>query len=168
MKCAHLLLTAMAVALAGCAASIPQGMPTAMIRATADVPTIFAPACLSDRSYVFNGLIKHASWSEASPVKMHGTRTDKNNQAIERLIPAGRGMAFMMSGTIPTEKPDVYRNCRITFAFEPQPGEQYSAHLNFLEKGCFVRLAKLDLQQGQIKESPIVPMYYSKQEDACR
>lgn len=168
MRITHLSSITMAAALAGCAASIPQGMPTAMMRATADVPSIFAPACLSDRSYVFNGLIKHDYWSEVSPVKMYGTRADKNNQVIERLIPAGRGIAFMMSGVAPTDKPDIYKNCRVTFAFEPKPDEQYSAHLTFHEKGCSVNLARLDLQQGQIKKTQIMPVFYNKQEDACK
>mgnify|MGYP001760691124 CR=1 FL=1 len=157
----------LALGLAGCAASIPKDMPTAMIRATADVPTIFAPACLSDRTFVFNGLIKHNYWSEVSPIKMHETRSDKNNQVIERLIPAARKFAFMMSGTAATEKPDVYSNCRVTFSFEPKPGEQYAAHLVFAENRCMVQLSRLDLQFGKLTKTPIMPMFYNKQEDAC-
>ena len=79
--------------LSGCVTSFPEGIPTATIRFTSNVPVIIKPICGRD-NFIKQGLIKNDYLSEVSPVKMYGTRSDKNNEVIERLIPAERTLPF--------------------------------------------------------------------------
>jgi hypothetical protein len=152
--------------LSGCFASIPHGTPTAMLRFTSGTPASISAACLKDRSLVFNGLVLSDYWSEVSPVKMLGTRSDKNNQVIERLIPADREMAFVVGGSI--GQGDGYSVCSVTLSFAPKPAEQYQIHFSFRGEKCSAALFRLTENGGAIEKTPITPMYFNSQGDACK
>jgi hypothetical protein len=158
--------------LAACSASIPPGMPTAMLRVTASAPpetvVIFAPACFSDRKYVFNGLIGNPLTGETSKVPMLGSRTDSNNQVIERLIPADRPIAFISNGgaNSRTDANMVVR-CNLTWGFTPKAGEQYHYVYTLTESACAGHLSRLSLVNGQIQETPVPLTSHPSQDAAC-
>jgi hypothetical protein len=159
---------ALGLLLSGCMASIPPGTPTAMIRFTSTVQSTMSAACLKDRSLVFNGQIKNPYWSEVSPVKMIGTRSDKNNDVIERLMPAGREFIFRLGGeAVAGELPNTFRSCSTVFGFTPKVGEQYQHDFDQVGLKCISKLYRLSEVSGVIQRTPMPTTLYDRELPAC-
>jgi hypothetical protein len=154
--------------LSGCAASIPEGMPTAMVRFNSNVRTIVAPACLTDRKFVFNGMINMSTWSEVSPVRMLGSKTDKTNTALERLIPAEREFAFLVTGTTGEASAREFLNCRVVVGFKPRTGEQYEVNFHMEDKGCRATLSQLTGADTAIQRTRVPAVFYKTQDEPCQ
>jgi hypothetical protein len=165
MRIAKLLL-AISV-LSGCAASIPEGMPTAMIRFNSNVRTIVAPACMSDRKYVFNGMINMSTWSEVSPVKMLGTRPDKTGAVMERLTPAEREFAYVVSGTTGEASAREFLNCKVFLGFKARQGEQYEVNYTMDGNVCRATLSRLTGTESAIQRAPVSATFYRAQDEPC-
>lgn len=165
MRIAKLLVPV--ILISGCAASIPEGMPTAMIRFNSNVRTIVAPACLSDRKYVFNGMINMSTWSEVSPVKMLGTRPEKTGTVMERLMPAERDFAFLVSGTTGEASAREFLNCRVVLGFRARQGEQYEVNYEMHGEVCRATLSRLGGTDSAIQRTPVAATYYRSQDDPC-
>lgn len=158
--------------LTGCAASFPEGIPTAMIRFTANVPVIIKPMCSRD-NFIKLGLIKNEYLSETSPVKMHGTRSDKNNEIVERLIPAERTLLFRVRwGHAAVSVSSVkLTQCDVVFSFMPRPHEQYQADYVFGANSCDLKMYRLSEKNGAIQKTEVAVKFYSASEDTdkvCR
>jgi hypothetical protein len=175
---ARTILIPFIVFLGGCAASIPEGMPTAMLRFTADgyMSQIY-PVCPGDRSLVKVGFVNNQLWSEVSPVKMLGTRPDKNGQVLERLIPAGRpvGFAFTVARDEKirqNQNRSGYSECSLIFVFTPTAGEQYHADYQWPKDSsqCFIKLSRLSDNHGKISrtEVPVKIFELGMRNEACR
>lgn len=150
-----LVSIAIVLLLAGCA-SFPEGIPTATIRFTADAPVIIKSMCPGD-TFIKPGLIRNPYLSETSPVKMYGTRNDKNNEVVERLIPAERTLLFRvrwghagMSGSQMT-----LTQCDTLFSLAPRPQEQYQADYALGANSCSLKLYKLSEKSGVIQKTEI-------------
>jgi hypothetical protein len=156
MKC-RFLFAPLIVLSAGCATPpFPDGIPTAMIRFTANVPVIVGVPCKNDK-FVRGGLIKNPYTREVSPVKMHGTRSDKNNEVIERLIPAERTLHFRVLWGHGAVDGSTIRltQCIVAFSFRPQPHEQYQADYLLGANSCDVKVYRLSAQNGAIQKTQI-------------
>jgi hypothetical protein len=151
--------------MAGCATPpFPDGIPTAMIRFTANAPVAIGMPCERDRS-VKGGFIQNPYSSEVSPVKMYGTRSDKNNEVIERLIPAERTLPFriMWGGGIDWK----LVQCVATFSIRPVPQEQYQADYLLAYNGsCTLKVYRLAEKKGAIVKTEIPVKRYPEAEGA--
>lgn len=112
----------------GCAAPrLPEGTPTALMRVTSNGGNaLFRPICGRDLEWVQGGLINNPFSNEVSPVRMYGTRTDKNNLVIERAIPAERPFGLLVNGALSAAvsgRRDL--NCGGNVVFNPVEGAQY-------------------------------------------
>lgn len=171
MSCRTLLFFPILL-LSGCANPFPEGIPTAMIRFTSNVPTIIKPICGRD-NFIRQGFIKNDYLSEMSPVKMYGTRSDKNNEVIERLIPAERALPFRVrwghagvsGSTIKVTQ------CDAVFSFKPLPREQYEADYVLGANSCDLKLYRLSERNGAVQKTEVKFKRYSASEDTdkiCR
>jgi hypothetical protein len=155
------LSVTIAVALVGCA-SFPPGVPTAMIRYTSNMPTLFVPFCSRD-DFLLQGVVNVDGVKEVSPVKMYGTRSDKNGVVSERLIPADRTLLLrgrwghaVFTPTIEGSKgtqlalKGQLTQCDVLFTLAPQPNEQYQAHYTLSEGACAVKVYRLTQTNGVI------------------
>jgi hypothetical protein len=153
----NMIILVFVLAFTGCVTyEIPEGMPSAKIRFTAgEDMTNVALHCPDDRHYVKQGLINNPYWHEISPVKMYGTREDKNNKVLERLIPAERTVAFSMSSARPGIQADKYRRCEFIFEFTPNAGQQYQADFLWIGDKCGVNLVRLSKDNGSIQRTEV-------------
>jgi hypothetical protein len=150
---------------AGCATPLfPEGIPTAMIRFTANAPVVIGMPCERDR-FVKGGFIKNPYTSEMSPVKMYGTRGDKNNEVIERLIPAERTLPFrvMWGGGVARRMVQ----CVVVFSIRPAPHEQYQADYVLSPDGfCALKMYRLSEKNGAIEKTEMPVKRYPAAEKA--
>ena len=165
------LVAVMAVVTSGCVTGVPEGMPSAMLRFTADgYESQIYPVCPEDRRLVKVGLVNNRFWNEVSPVQMHGTVPEKNNRVIERLIPAGRRIGFTFTASQPKNRNEYYA-CNVVFAFSPVAGEQYQADYVWPTgaERCSVKLSRLSLVNGVLQKSAMpVGLYPLPERDkAC-
>jgi hypothetical protein len=157
----------------GCATPrFPEGIPTAMIRFTANVPVAVGLPCEKDR-FIKGGMIKNEWWREISPVKMYGTRSDKNNEVIERLIPADRTLPFRVMFAHGTVSGSTIRTsrCVLVFSFRPQPHEQYQADYVLGTDSCNLKMYRLSEKNGAIQKTEMPIKLYpdpEKKADFCR
>lgn len=159
------LLLIVSLLIAGCAIEhpLPPGTPTAMIRFTSNVPIIIWPMCERD-NFMITTVVRNSYLSEVSPVKMYGTRSDKNNEVVERLIPADRTLFFRIrwgtawTTTGPTGMQTSITQCDRIFELSPVPGEQYQADYELVGFGsdCTVYLSRLTVDDsGQVDNDPL-------------
>lgn len=165
------LIAVMAIVTSGCVTGVPDGMPSAMLRFTADGhQSQVYPVCPEDRRLVKGGMMNNPFLSEVSPVQMHGTAPDKNNKAVERRIPAGRRVGFAFTAAQPKSREEYYA-CNIVFAFSPVAGEQYQADYLWPTGGerCTVRLSRLQLTDGVIQKKAVPVQLYTlpERDKAC-
>ena len=150
-----------------CVSAIPEGTPTAMIRFTSDVPVIITPICSQNESVIRRGWVK-VGMKEQSPVKMYGTRSDKTNEVIERLIPAERALPFRIRwGHYGHPR---LTSCEVNFHFTPRANEQYQADYSLGSDHCTVRLYRLSQSNGTIRKAELpINRFEAKDEAAvCR
>ena len=151
----------------GCVSSIPEGTPTAKIRFTSDVPVVITPVCTRNESVIRRGSVK-VGLKEESSVKMYGTRSDKTNDVIERLIPAERTLPFRIRwGHYGHPR---LTSCEVFFYFTPRPNEQYQADYALGNSQCTIKLYQLSQSNGTIKKTEIpASRFEAKDEEAvCR
>lgn len=158
------------VLLGGCAIRIPEGTPTAMLRFTADgYMSQITVLCPEDRTRVKGGMVNNEFWNEVSPVKMYGTREDKNNKVMERLIPAGRQIGFrFLTARSSAVKTTEYYDCSLAFAFTPAAGEQYQADYQWAQESgrCTVKLSRLAVDGGMVRKLDVpVRVFRSRSPD---
>lgn len=156
---------------AGCV-SFPEGIPTAMIRFTANAPVIITSMCPRD-NFIRQGLIKNDYLSETSPVKMYGTRSVKNNEIVERLIPAERTLLFRVRwGHAGVSGSQIsLTQCDILFSLAPRPHEQYQADYILGSNSCGLKMYRLSEKSGAIQKTEIPVQLYSASENTdniCR
>ncbi len=150
------LSAAILLLLAGCATTppFPEGIPTAMIRFTANEPVFIGVPCKKDQ-FVKGGFIKNSYVREISPVKMYGTRSDKNNDVVERLIPADRTLSFrvMWGGGVAGRMVQCVR----VFSITPVPHEQYQVDyvLSRQDGSCTLKTYTLSEKNGVIQKTEI-------------
>lgn len=166
------ILVVFMVFLSGCVASFPQSIPTAMIRFTANVPVIIKSMCARD-NFIKQGLIKNEYISETSPVKMYGTRSDKNNEIVERLIPADRTLLFRVRwghAAVSLSSTQITQ-CDAVFSFMPRPYEQYQADYVRAANSCHLKMYKLSEKNGALEKTEVAVKFYTRSEDTdpvCR
>ena len=163
------LAVTVAILFSGCATPFPEGIPTAAIRFTSNVPIIVRPVCSRD-SFIKQAPVKVDSnfLKEVSPVKMYGTQSDKNNEVIERLIPAERALPFRVRwGHYAHPK---LTSCEILFSFSPRPDEQYQLDYRLLSGSCTLKLHRLSEQNGLIQKTELTPKLFEANEEklVCR
>jgi hypothetical protein len=167
IKIAHLVLV---FCLLGCATKFPEGVSTAMIRFTAQVPTIVQPMCERDR-FIEQGIILNSYFKQKSPVSMYGTRAEKTNEVAERLIPADRTLLFRVRAgeatfkVVPTTTSGggmdaaIYQKiegCDALFSLTPHEGEQYQAdYVGGFAKKCGIKLYRLSQTNGVVGKTEI-------------
>lgn len=130
-----------AALLSGCATTIPEGTPTAMVRFTSNVPLNMSPQCGQHVLAVKNGLIGNQFWLEESPVKMIGTQPGKRNDVLERLVPAESEFGFKLGGASIIDR-KTGATCILNLAFTPRNGAQYQIHYD-LDVGRMVCTARI-------------------------
>ena len=161
----RLVLIPLLLLTAGCATPpFPEGIPTAMIRFTANAPVAIGMPCERDR-FVKGVFIKNPYTSEMSSVKMYGSRSDKNNEVIERLIPADRTLSFRIMWGKPTRSGIV--QCIAVISFRPMPNEQYQAdYVLSPDAFCALKMYRLSEKNGAIQKTEIPVKRYPAAEKA--
>lgn len=145
----------------GCAAPrLPEGTPTALMRVTSNGDNaLFHPICGRDREWVQGGLINNPFSSEVSPVRMYGTRTDKNKEVIERTIPAERPFGVLVNSAVTagtSGRRDL--NCGGNVVFNPVEGAQYHVEHQWLPgyDTCQISVYRLTQEiSGEIRRTRV-------------